>query len=298
MIQPKLAEGIFQKTGSNLGSPIMLAILAATVFLSLGGCQDPSIEVVHDSQASTHVDAQPAEATHLTDENSVAEYSGDEHGPRGYAAAGHTGGERGQAEHSAAEHSGPDGHAIAGHAEVTHLPDPSDIAAEVQDTPGAADQTHESEPGVLGKAGSLLKQATAKGGATAKGASQWVQDKLGSAADAGGQTAEETMDWANETFEMLKAKGLTTASSTTQWLGEDWSNMESWEYKVVTLGDTDEGLTNTLNDLGKQGWECFETETKPGGTRFLFKRPTFSYLRHLPFKDVIKLAPLMNNGGK
>jgi len=156
----------------------------------------------------------------------------------------------------------------------------------------------EQEPGVLDKAGDLLKKATAKGGQTAKGAGKWVQDKWGSAADAGDQSAEETWNWANETFEMLKSKGLTTASDTSQWLEEDWSNMESWEYKVVTLGDTDEGLTKTLNELGKQGWECFETENKTDGTRFYFKKRTFSYLRHLPFKDLIKLAPLMNNGEK
>jgi hypothetical protein len=168
-------------------------------------------------------------------------------------------------------------------------------AAETQDKT-AAEQ--EPESGVLGKAGELLKKATAQGGQTAKGAGQWVQEQLGGAADAGGKTAEETWAWANETFEMLKAKGLTTASNTSEWLGQDWSNMESWEYKIVTLGDTDEGLTNTLNELGKLGWECFETETRLDGTRFFFKKPTFSYLRQMPFKDLIKLAPLMNNGEK
>jgi hypothetical protein len=290
MSTTKTARVVFQKIQSNHGFTVTLAILMSTILLSLGGCHDPSIELVDDSHATTHVN----QSTHVEDEHDVADHSVGEH-----TVAEHSGDEHTVAEHSGDEHSG-DVHSGDVHAEATHLPDSDAAAAEIQDTRGALDQPQDPEPelGVLGKAGSLLKQATAQGSATANGASKWVQDKLGSAADAGGRTAEDTMNWANETFEMLKAKGLTTASNTTQWLSEDWSNMESWEYKVVTLGAADEGLTKALNDFGKQGWECFETESKPGGTRFFFKRPTFSYLRHLPFRDVIKLAPLMNNGEK
>ena len=155
----------------------------------------------------------------------------------------------------------------------------------------------DSASGVLGAASKLLEQAKSKGGSTASGASKWVQDKINGAADAGNQSADETWDWANETFESLKSQGLTTAKSTSEWLGQDWNNMESWEYKVITLAGTDEKLAQQLNKFGKQGWDCFNTEANAEGTRFYFKKPIFSYLRQLPFKDVIKLVPMMNNEG-
>jgi hypothetical protein len=167
--------------------------------------------------------------------------------------------------------------------------DPQEVQEETKQEP---------ESGVLGTAGKLLEKAKSKSGSTAAGASKWVQDKLSGAASAGNETADDTWEWANDTFESLKSKGLTTATSTSEWLGQDWNNMESWEYKVVTLGGTDEKLAEKLNAFGKQGWECFHTEPKTEGTRFYLKKPTFSYLRQLPFKDVIKLVPMMNNGEK
>lgn len=184
----------------------------------------------------------------------------------------------------------------AGHSD--HSNHSAELATSATGLEVSAEQESIQESGMLDKASDLLKQATAKGGETARGAGKWVQDTLGSAADAGERTAEETLDWANQTFETLKSQGLTTANDTSQWLTQDWNNMESWEYKVLTLGETDDGLTKKLNALGKQGWECFETEHRSDGTRFFFKKPTFSYLRHLPFRDLIKLAPLMNNDPK
>ena len=163
---------------------------------------------------------------------------------------------------------------------------------------GQEETKQEPESGVLGTAGKLLEQAKSKSGSTAAGASKWVQDKLSGAAEAGNDTVDDTWEWANDTYDSLKSQGLTTAKSTSEWLGQDWNNMESWEYKVVTLGGTDDELAGELNALGKQGWECFHTEAKTPGIRFYLKKPTFSYLRQLPFKDVIKLVPLMNNGEK
>lgn len=167
--------------------------------------------------------------------------------------------------------------------------DPQDVQDETTDKPAS---------GVLGTASKLLEKAKSKGGSTASGASKWVQDKISGATEAGNQSADETLEWANQTYDSLKSQGLTTAKSTSEWLGQDWSNMESWEYKVITLAGTDDELAEKLNAFGKQGWECFNTEAKSEGTRFYLKKPTFSYLRQLPFKDVIKLIPMMNNPGE
>ena len=155
-----------------------------------------------------------------------------------------------------------------------------------------------TDAGVLNKATELFEKAKTTSGNTASEASQWVQETLGSAAKTGDQTADEAWKWANETFESLKAQGLTSATSTSQWLGQDWQNMESWQYKLITVSGNDEEIAAQLNKLGSSGWECFDTSETTDGTRFYLKKPTFSYLRHLPFKDVIKLVPMMNNGEK
>lgn len=167
--------------------------------------------------------------------------------------------------------------------------DPQDVEHETTDKPAS---------GVLGTASKIIEKAKSKGGSTASGASKWVQDKISGATEAGNQTADDTLQWANQTYDSLKSQGLTTAKSTSEWLGQDWSNMESWEYKVITLAGTDDELAEQLNAFGKQGWECFNTQPKGEITRFYLKKPTFSYLRQLPFKDVIKLIPMMNSGEK
>ncbi|MGI9497256.1 MAG: hypothetical protein ACR2NK_14455 [Mariniblastus sp.] len=152
---------------------------------------------------------------------------------------------------------------------------------------------------VLSKAGKLVGDAASKSVKSASEAGQWVQDTLGDATQSGTQSAADTWEWANETFESLKSQGLTTAQSTSQWLGQDWKNMESWQYQIVILDGEPTEVARKLNELGEQGWECFEvTDLTETSTKFYLKKPTFSYLRQLPFKDVIKLVPLMNAGEK
>lgn len=152
---------------------------------------------------------------------------------------------------------------------------------------------------VLSKAGKMVGDAASKSVKSASDAGQWVQEKLGDATKTGSQSASDTWEWANETFESLKSQGLTSAQTTSQWLGQDWKNMESWQYQIVVLDGEPTEVAKKLNEFGEQGWECFEvTETGPSSTKFYLKKPTFSYLRQLPFKDVIKLVPLMNAGEK
>ena len=152
----------------------------------------------------------------------------------------------------------------------------------------------ESEQGIMQKASDLINQAKSKSASAAKGTGQWVQDQLGNAAESGEQAVTESWNWANETFQSLKDQGLTTASDTSEWLSQDWDNIDSWEYKVVVIGDlANESLAKELNEHGKEGWECFHI----ADNRYFFKKPSSSYLRSLPFKDVIKLVPLMGLGG-
>ena len=92
--------------------------------------------------------------------------------------------------------------------------------------------------GMLETAGDFLQKAKSGTGATAIGAKDWVQKKIGDAATASGESASDAMGWANDTFQSLKEGGLTNAENTSQWLTQDWKNMQSWEYKTIVLQTT------------------------------------------------------------
>ena len=165
--------------------------------------------------------------------------------------------------------------------------------------PSSPERDAAEDGSVFSQAGKMVGDAATKSVKSASDAGQWVQETLGDATKSGTQSAADTWDWANETFESLKSQGLTSAQSTSQWLGQDWKNMESWQYQIVVLDGEPAEVAKKLNELGEQGWECFEvTDLTSTSTKFYMKKPTFSYLRQLPFKDVIKLVPLMNTGEK
>lgn len=177
--------------------------------------------------------------------------------------------------------------------EDSNAEDLSSQSSSERDADSAGDES------VLTQAGKLVGDAASKSVKSAAEAGQWVQETLGDATKTGTKSAAETWGWANETFESLKSQGLTSAQSTSQWLGQDWKNMESWQYQIVVLDGEPADVARKLNELGEQGWECFEvTDLTSTSTKFYLKKPTFSYLRQLPFKDVIKLVPLMNAGEK
>lgn len=170
--------------------------------------------------------------------------------------------------------------------------EPTSIAANTKgDAPPEKQEPASTKPGLLDRASGLLERAKQQSGQSAKSANDWVQDKIKSATGTAGDSTEEAMTWANGMFESLKAKGMTNASDTTEWLSNDWNNMESWEYKVISSESLDnQQLEDKLNLLGEQGWECFDI----AGERLMLKKPRESYLRRLPFKDLLQLAPLIN----
>ena len=155
---------------------------------------------------------------------------------------------------------------------------------------GAADVTSSAAQ----KAGDLLKQAKDTTGETAIDAKDWMQEKISGAAGATSDAAGDTLKWATDTFESLKSQGLTTASDTSEWLSQDWKNMESWEYTIASFAQgNDEEKSEKLNALGKHGWECYHVGTVGATEKFYMKKRKESFLRHLPFKDFIKLVPLI-----
>ena len=158
-------------------------------------------------------------------------------------------------------------------------------------SPQTSQQESSESPGLMDQAGQLLSGAKQITGQQAADTGEWLKGAWDGASDSTGSAVDGSLDWANETFKSLKDQGLTTASSTGQWLSEDWQNMESWQYKVLPAGTVPaDELEAKLNELGKQGWECFSVDDQ----KLIFKRASESYLRRLPFKDVLRLAPLLN----
>ena len=177
----------------------------------------------------------------------------------------------------------------------------TEMASHLEPTPTALTQqsgelpapVQQESSGLMDRAGKLLSGAKQASGLQVEKTGEWIKGAWNGASDTTGSAVEGSLDWANQTFKTLKDQGLTTASSTGQWLSEDWQNMESWQYKVLATNSVPaEQLEAKLNELGQQGWECFSVDDQ----RMIFKKAADSYLRRLPFKDILRLAPLLNQG--
>lgn len=72
-----------------------------------------------------------------------------------------------------------------------------------------------------------------------------------------------------------------------QWAADDLENIGDWEYKVLDIaGDDPELLETTLNELGNDRWEVFWIESEQENFRVMLKRPSKSYLRHIPLSQI------------
>ena len=154
-------------------------------------------------------------------------------------------------------------------------------------------QQDESDNGVLSAAAALLQKARESGATNATDAAKWVQQQ----ASGGAQVAEDSAAWVGDMFQSLKSRGLTTADNVSDWVTDDFKSMGGWEYKIV------EGLPDEekMNELGGSRWECFHVAPPTlahGPMVFFYKRQKRSYLRNIPMKDLLKLMPLMSNGGE
>ena len=189
---------------------------------------------------------------------------------------------------------------VGGESATGHESPETESAIQTNPTPTALTQqsgepvpAQQESSGLMNQAGKLLSGAKQASGKQVEKTGEWIKGAWDGASDSTGSAVEGSLDWANQTFKTLKDQGLTTASSTGQWLNEDWQNMESWQYKVLPTSSVPaEQLEAKLNELGKQGWECFSIDDK----RMIFKKASESYLRRLPFKDILRLAPLLNQG--
>ena len=180
------------------------------------------------------------------------------------------------------------------------MPAPAAAPVEVTQEPQGDDELTEDDATILAQAAQIIDRAKESGSSQAEVAGEWLSETMQDVSESTSQAADHTGEWATETFEYLKEQGMTTASSTHEWLAEDIQNMGAWHYKVVVL-DLNQPTAETeqaLNELGKERWECFHVlSSSDGQTTMFFKKGRRSYLKSIPFKDAMRLLPLLGSGG-
>ena len=171
------------------------------------------------------------------------------------------------------------------------------VQQDVQEKEGDGEKS--ATKGILDFANKLIKEQAESGSEAAKQAQGWMSDKFGDASESGSQIADDAAKWASDAFQSLKDKGLTSADNAKDWLTEDIRNMNALKYKIVriSMDDLDE-VEDQLNDLGKLRWDCFHAVEKDGDTILFFKKERRSVLKNIPVKDMLRLVPLMGDGGE
>lgn len=100
-------------------------------------------------------------------------------------------------------------------------------------------------------------------------------------------------------YERARESGETVPDDIREWVEDDLERMWTWEYKVLRVDGTDpEQLQEELSALGIQRWECSLTAYPKPELTLLCKRPARSYLKMVPFKDVLRFFPGGGGGGE
>jgi hypothetical protein len=100
-------------------------------------------------------------------------------------------------------------------------------------------------------------------------------------------------------YEKAKETGEQVPQDAYEWVKEDLGRLGDWEYLVTEIAIGDAAATQgKLNELGADRWECVWIHTVAGKTTFIFKRPTRSYLKHVPLSQLMKLVPSAGSDGE
>ena len=97
---------------------------------------------------------------------------------------------------------------------------------------------------------------------------------------------------AKELYEKAKESGEIVPEDMVDWTKEDIKKIGTWEYKIVFFDvESDSGLEEELNTLGKERWECFWIEKRENRLTLFLKRPTRSYLKAIPAGEIWRFLP-------
>lgn len=109
--------------------------------------------------------------------------------------------------------------------------------------------------------------------------------------------SEEIIKDIQAMYEKAKRSGEQVPESVYEWTKEDLKKMNDWEYKVVAVKKSDMPEVETaLNELGKERWQCFWVDKKKDHVVFYFHRRARSYLKTLPFREILRILPLEDAG--
>ena len=83
-------------------------------------------------------------------------------------------------------------------------------------------------------------------------------------------------------YEELISDDRNLKEESKKWLSEDISRIGDWQYQVVVVDETDPvKVTEQLNKLGEERWECFFVDKLDGKLAFYFKKERISYLQKI-----------------
>ena len=155
------------------------------------------------------------------------------------------------------------------------------------------------QPTFWQQAQQLYEQAKVSGTTTATSTADWVAELYDSAVTGTQSAAQSSTDWITHKYNEALEAGETRAKSSKDWVMEDLGKIGTWQYKVAVVMSTPQRVERELNQLGAERWECFAVREIEGERRttLYLKRPHRSYLRYLPAKDLLRLAPLLTPGG-
>ena len=115
-----------------------------------------------------------------------------------------------------------------------------------------------------------------------------------------GIESEDRSYWESvvELSERVRSSGESTAVDTKEWVAEDIRKIGIWEYRTLVV-PLDEGtdMEAELNKLGAKRWECFWVDKRATSITFYLKKSGRSYMRALPLRDLLRLAPLFGGDG-
>tara|TARA_R100000455_G_C6135228_1_gene30739 strand:+ start:89 stop:502 length:414 start_codon:yes stop_codon:yes gene_type:complete len=87
---------------------------------------------------------------------------------------------------------------------------------------------------------------------------------------------------AKKMYEELISEDRDLKEESKKWLSDDISRIGDWQYQVVILDESDPlKVTEELNKLGEERWECFFVDELDGKLAFYFKKERISYLQKI-----------------
>ena len=93
-------------------------------------------------------------------------------------------------------------------------------------------------------------------------------------------------------YQKVKETGASVPNDAIEWASEDIKKIGDWDYRVVPLvGDTSEKIESEMNEFGAKRWEIFWVENTDDLKIIYMKRPSRSYLKNIPLRDVLRIIP-------